>query len=411
MCCASEVPWGQQSGILRAMPTLLMSFHLLLIAADPSGSGEAPKELDHGELATVLTMLGIVVGAAIVAHLVLSWLLGRLARLSRGRLRWGGVMAGAARMPVGLAIWLLAATWMLEHGARLWVVISPSDDTVATDVDHFVHLILPAARIIIGVFCGTLFVARCVRGTQRMIEKQAADSESEMDMTALQALFGIGVVFVWILGIIVGMQSLGMNMSAILTIGGIGSAAFAFASKDVIANFFGGIMVLFNRPFKVGDWVVVKGVEGGIERIGLYATYIRTGDKRLVYVPNSVFVSGVIENTSERTNRRISETIGVRYDDFDVVEPIVANLESLFQGDEDIDQTQPVRINFGGYGDSTIDIAILAYTKTTALADYVKIRERLMLEVGRIVQKNGADFAFPTMTVDMPTATSSPQGS
>ena len=408
MCCSCEVPWRQERGILPIMPNLLMSLHRLLAAADPSGSGDTAGDLVHPELATLLTMLGMVLGAAIVAHIVLRWLLGRLARLSRGRLRWGGVLAGAARMPVGLAIWLLAATWMLEHGAGLWVIFSPGDHTAATDVDHFARMILPAARIIIAVFCGTLFVVRCVRGTQKMIEKQATDSGSEMDMTALQALFGIGVVFVWIVGVIVGMQALGMNMSAILTIGGIGSAAFAFASKDVIANFFGGIMVLFNRPFQVGDWVVVKGVEGGIERIGLYATYIRTGDKRLVYIPNSVFVSGVIENTSERTNRRISETIGVRYDDFDVVEPIVADLESLFQGDGAIDQNQPVRINFGGYGGSTIDIAILAYTKTTALAEFVKIRERLMLEVGRIVQKNGADFAFPTMTVDMSTATSPP---
>jgi MscS family membrane protein len=172
----------------------------------------------------------------------------------------------------------------------------------------------------------------------------------------------------------------------------------------VIANFFGGIMVLFNRPFRVGDWVVVKGIEGGIERIGLYATYIRTGDKRLVYVPNSIFVSGVIENTSKRTSRRLSETIGVRYDDFDAVERIIGDLGTLFEGDDAINHNQPVRVTFGGYGDSAIDISILAFTHTTSIAEYVKIRERLMLEVGRIVQKHGADFAFPTMTVDMPAA-------
>ncbi|MCP4759494.1 MAG: mechanosensitive ion channel family protein [Planctomycetes bacterium] len=372
----------------------------MTLTADPT-SEETIKSGVDTNFVSILTMLGIVVGAAIVLHVVLSWLLGRLARLSRGRLRWGGVLAGAARMPVGLAIWLLAATWMLEHGASLWVFFAPGDGTVATDVDHFVDMSLPAGRIIIAVFCMTLFAARTVRRTQHLIEDQARDSGSEMDMTALQALFGIGVVLVWIVGIIVGMQALGMNMSAILTIGGIGSAAFAFASKDVIANFFGGIMVLFNRPFRVGDWVVVKGVEGGIERIGLYATYIRTGDKRLVYVPNSVFVSGVIENTSERTNRRLSETIGVRYDDFDAVEAIIADIGAILEADEAIDHNQSVRVSFGGYGDSAIDIAILAFTTTTSIAEFVKIRERLMLQVGRIVQKHDADFAFPTMTVDV----------
>ncbi len=383
----------------------MMSLVMMLAPSDPTGSGDVAKDVVESELVTLLTMLGIVVVAAIVAHVVLGWLLSRLSRLSRGRLRWGGVLAEAAKFPVGLAIWLLAATWVLEHASALWVFFSKGDANVATDVDHFVHMILPAMRIIIAVFCGTLFVSRSVRRAQHVIEQQAADTGSEMDMTALQALFGIGVVFVWIIGVIVGMQSLGMNMSAILTIGGIGSAAFAFASKDVIANFFGGIMVLFNRPFRVGDWVIIKGIEGGIERIGLYATHIRTGDKRLVYVPNSVFVSGVIENTSERTNRRLSETIGVRYDDFDAVESIIADLEQLFAGDESIDHDQAVRVSFGGYGDSTIDISILAFTCTTSIAEFGKIRERLMLEVGRVVHKHGADFAFPTMTVDMPAQT------
>jgi len=364
----------------------------------------AVQEALAPDVTSMLTMLAIVVGAAIVSHIVVAWLLGRLSKLSKGKLRWGGVLAGALRMPAGLAIWLIAATWFLEHGAALWAHLSPGDDTIAQDVEHLITVALPAARIIIAVFCGTLFVARTVKRTQSLIERQAIETESEMDMTALQALFGIGVVLVWVLGIIVGMQALGMNMSAILTIGGIGSAAFAFASKDVIANFFGGIMVLFNRPFRVGDWVVVKGVEGGIERIGLYATHIRTGDKRIVYIPNSTFVSSVIENTSERTNRRMSETIGVRYDDFDAVEAIIADVQSLLEGDGDIDRDQAIRVNFGGYGDSTIDIAILCYTQTTSIAEYVKVRERLMLQVGRIVQQHGADFAFPTMTVDLPSA-------
>jgi MscS family membrane protein len=386
----------------------MMPFQFALSVPDPTVVEGTTSRFDNPELVSILTMLAIVLGVAIVAHVLLSWLLGRLARLSHGRLRWGGVLAGAASLPIGLAIWLLAATWVLEHGASVWVFFTPGDDNVATDVNHLVDMVLPAARIIIAVLCGTLFVSRSVRRSQGVIEDQARTSGSEMDMTALQALFGIGVVLVWILGVIVGMQALGMNMSAILTIGGIGSAAFAFASKDVIANFFGGIMVLFNRPFRVGDWVIVKGIEGGIERIGLYATYIRTGDKRLVYIPNSVFVSGVIENTSARTSRRLSETIGVRYDDFDVVEPILADLAALFESDTAIDHDQPVRVSFGGYGDSTIDIAILAFTTTTSIAEFVKVRQRLMLEVGRVVQKHGADFAFPTVTVDMPVATSSP---
>ena len=362
----------------------------------------AGAEVLPSDLSSALIWLGILIAAAILLHLVVGALLSRASKMTTGRMKWGGIVAGALQLPVGLAIWLLAATWIIEHGAGVWVQLAGKDDAVALDAAHLVNIILPQLRIIIVVFCGTLFVVRAVRRTQQLIEHQAAVSGSEMDLTALQALFGIGVVVVWVVGGIVGMQALGMNMSAILTIGGIGSAAFAFASKDVIANFFGGIMVLFNRPFRVGDWVLVKGVEGGVERIGLYATHIRTGDKRLVYIPNSTFVSSVIENFSERANRRLSETIGVRYDDFEVVNVIIDDIHKALQSHEAIDDDQAIRVSFGGYGDSSIDITILAYSKTSALDDFLDMRRQLMLEVGRIVHGHGADFAFPTMTLDMP---------
>ncbi len=387
------------------MMTFMIAMTVQVANANASDIGELA--LPQGDLTSALMWLGGVVLAAVILHVVLGGILARISRLTDGRMKWGGIVAGALQLPVGLAIWLLAGSWVIEHAANVWGQFTGPDHAVASDVSHFVNVLLPQVRIIIVVFCGTLFVVRCVRRTQRLIENQAAVSGSEMDLTALQALFGIGVVIIWVVGGIVGMQALGMNMSAILTIGGIGSAAFAFASKDVIANFFGGIMVLFNRPFRVGDWVLVKGVEGGVERIGLYATHIRTSDKRLVYIPNSTFVSSVIENFSARANRRLSETIGLRYDDFEVVELIIQDVRKALASSESIDQSQAVRVNFGGYGDSSIDVTILAYFKTAVLDDFLDWRREFMLEVGRIVHGHGADFAFPTMTLDMPSPSSS----
>ena len=93
----------------------------------------------------------------------------------------------------------------------------------------------------------------------------------------------------WLVGFIVTLQSLGINMNAVITIGGIGGAGIAFASKDVVANFFGGIVVMLNRPFKVGDTIVSGKINGKVERIGLYATYLKTEDGCSLYVPNSIF--------------------------------------------------------------------------------------------------------------------------
>ncbi|MDP7574823.1 MAG: hypothetical protein QF723_06920, partial [Phycisphaerales bacterium] len=118
------------------MSMFTVSLATLLAAADPGGSVDQAKGGADTELVTILTMLGIVVGAAIVAHVVVGWLLGRLARLSRGRLRWGGVVADAARMPAGLAIWLIAFTFVLEYGVALREYCFQCDDNVATDIDH-----------------------------------------------------------------------------------------------------------------------------------------------------------------------------------------------------------------------------------------------------------------------------------
>jgi hypothetical protein len=165
---------------------------------------DVPIDVLHPDLVAILTEVGIVLVSAIVLQVALSWILGHFARLKKGKMRWGGVAAGALRMPVSLALWLTAVTFLAAHGAEVWAHFSTGDSSVAADADHLVHRVLPSARIVFIVFCGTLFVARVVRRTQGMIEQQATESGSEMDITALQALFGIGIVLVWIVGVIVG---------------------------------------------------------------------------------------------------------------------------------------------------------------------------------------------------------------
>jgi MscS family membrane protein len=141
------------------------------------------------------------------------------------------------------------------------------------------------------IIIATWFVSRGLRAFSTILDNWHLDTDGiELDTTAIQALASIGVVLTWVLGIIVMLQTLGMNMNAVITLGGIGGAGIAFASKDVVANFFGGLLILFNRPFQVGDTIKSGSkVEGTVERIGLYATYLKTEDGNTLYVPNSIF--------------------------------------------------------------------------------------------------------------------------
>ena len=121
----------------------------------------------------------------------------------------------------------------------------------------------------------------------------------------------------WVLSALMVLQSLGVSVSGLLAFGGIGGIAVGFAAKDMLANFLGGLSIYLDRPFAVGDWIRSpdRSIEGTVEDIGLRVTRIRTFDQRPLYVPNSTFSSVSLENPSRMTNRRIYETIGVRYED------------------------------------------------------------------------------------------------
>ena len=180
------------------------------------------------------------------------------------------------------------------------------------------------------------------------------------------------------------------------------------AAKDLLANFFGGMMLYFDRPFKVGDWIRSpdRQIEGTVEKIGFRMTIIRTFDKRPLYVPNSVFSSVVVENASRMLNRRIKQSVGLRYCDAAVVGDVVRDIKTMLQNHPDIDTRQTLIVSFDTYGASSLNILVYTFTKTVEWAKYKDVQQNVMLKIVEIVHSHRADFAFPTTTLDMPAAAS-----
>ena len=145
-----------------------------------------------------------------------------------------------------------------------------------------------------------------------------------------------------ITALLIAMQLLGYSVSGLLAFGGIGGIAVGFAAKDLLANFFGGLMIYLDRPFSVGDWIRSpdKEIEGTVEDVGWRLTRIRTFDKRPLYIPNSVFASISVENPSRMTNRRIYETVGIRYCDMDSMNNIVQQVTQMLKDHDAIDNNQ-----------------------------------------------------------------------
>ena len=225
-----------------------------------------------------------------------------------------------------------------------------------------------------------------------------------VDETTADAISQLLRISVIITSILVGLQSLGFNISAILAFGGIGGIAIGFAAKDLLANFFGGLMIYLDRPFDVGDWVRSpdREIEGTIENIGWRLTRIRTFDKRALYVPNSIFANISVENPSRMTHRRIKETVGIRYDDVSKMETIIDDVKKMLQEHEDIDSSQTLIVNFNEFAPSSLDFFIYTFTKTTNWIRFHEVKQDVLLKVIRIVESHGAECAFPTSTLHIP---------
>ena len=232
---------------------------------------------------------------------------------------------------------------------------------------------------------------------------QRLESMSKWDPVTIEALVKIFKLTVFIFTALFVLSSLGVNLTGLIAFGGMGGIAVGFAAKDLVGNLIGGLMIYIDKPFKVGEWVRSpdKSIEGTVEKIGWRMTVIRTFDKRPLYIPNGTFSTISIENPTRMNNRRIKETVGVRYDDLKQVESISEAIKQMLIDNDDIDKNQTLFVYLGAFGASTLDIDIYTFTKTTKWVEYRRIKQEVLLAIANIIEAHGAEIAFPTRTIHM----------
>jgi len=196
-------------------------------------------------------------------------------------------------------------------------------------------------------------------------------------------------------------EHFGMSLSGLMTFGGIGGIAIGMAGRDILSNFFSGIMLYFDRPFNIGDWISSpdRKIEGTVVEIGWRITKIITFDHRPLYVPNSIFSSISVENPGQMTNRRITTELGLRYDDADKIGVIVEDIRSMLMQHDKIDTKQTLLVNFNQFADSSLNIMVYCFTKTTVWSEWLAVQQEVYLKMIEIIHQHDADFAFPTQTV------------
>ena len=233
-----------------------------------------------------------------------------------------------------------------------------------------------------------------------------ADREAkgeEVDRATLDAIVKLLRLSVMITAFLVALQTLGFSISGVLAFGGIGGIAVGFAARDLLANFFGGMMIYLDRPFAIGDWIRSpdRQIEGTVERIGWRLTVIRGFDTRPLYIPNSAFANIAVENPSRMRNRRIYETIGIRYDDVAKMGAIVGDVEAMLRAHADIGTDEFMMVNFNAFAPSSLDFFVYCYTRTTDWAQFHQVKQDVLLRIAEIIARHGAEIAFPTSTVHL----------
>lgn len=180
---------------------------------------------------------------------------------------------------------------------------------------------------------------------------------------------------------------------------GLGGLAFALAAKEAVGNLIGGIVIVTEKPFSIGEWILTPSVEGTVEDINFRSTKIRTFSQALVTVPNSTLANEPITNWSRMGKRRINFHLGLNYQTSkEQIERVVMRIEHMLRTHEEI-HPDTIMVAFDHYNDSSLDILMYFFTNTTVWAEHVKIKHDINLAIMGILEEEGVEVAFPSRTI------------
>jgi MscS family membrane protein len=335
------------------------------------------------ELVWIIEVFIIVLVTALVGFIAKRLLIKMAAKVGATRTRWDDVVLNALARPITWVIWLEG----LDIAA----------DVIYARTQSAIFTYSNSVRDVGILLCLTWFVLGIIRGAEEELTRQS----DQVDKTTAQAIGKLLRLVVIITAALVILQTLGYSISGVLAMGGVGGIAIGFAAKDLLANFFGGLIIYLDRPFAVGDWVRSpdRAIEGTVEHIGWRMTMIRNFQSQPIYVPNSVFSNVIVENPSRMSNRRIYETIGLRYSDLTSMDQIVADVVAMLKNHPEIEPDKTMIVNFNEFSDFSVDFFVYCFTKTTQWVKFHEVKQNVMLRIAEIVEANNAEIAFPTSTI------------
>ncbi len=336
---------------------------------------------------TALIAFGILIAGLIVKRIVLKKLIAVFKKVSSlSKTKADDFISDNVLQPLGRVILLLAVYFAVQ-------LFKPYIKS------ELVFKVVDNGFLVIFIYFLISVVFVFIDGLSIYIEEWASKTKSPVDdqlSIILKKALKITVVVIAVMFLI---QNLGYSISGLVASLGLGGLTIAMAAKDAVSNFFGSLIIVFDSPFKVGDWIKAGGIEGVVEELGFRSTKIRTFEKSLVTVPNSIVANTSIENFTIRDRRRIKFTLGIEYrTPVDKIEKIVEGIKQLIETNEGI-LTDFYLVNFNSLSSSSLDIFVYCFTNTTVWADYMKIREQFLVDILKLCEKEGVGIAFPSQSV------------
>lgn len=346
--------------------------------------GPLQKEVLGNPLWRYLLFLFVLVLALIISK-ILDFLFTRQFKHWSDRL-FGGEGARVAekvRKPIRYVLLILA------------IRIGVAAFNLSTEVEYIVSVILDLLFIALVAFV----LIRGVDILEAWFIPRIEKTETKLDDQLIPIIRKALKIFIGVLGFIFILERLDQPVTGLVASLGLGGLALALAAQETLANLFGSIAILADRPFHVGERVQAEGHDGPIESIGLRSTRIRTLDGTLVSVPNSKMANTVINNIQKRPTIKRLYTVGVTYDTgFEKMKRALEILRDIHKEAPDVDNYW---VYFSGFGASSLDILVICWSQRLAYEEYLKQQEWINLEIIRRFDEADIEIAFPTRTLWM----------
>jgi len=263
------------------------------------------------------------------------------------------------------------------------------------DFNSFLVTGLNIAETIFWVFV-FIKIMKLVLALYKSISKK---THSKLDEQLAPILGKLLTGIVVLIGFLHILTIYGVDPTAVLAGASIGGIAIAFAAQDSVKNLLGTVVIFLDKPFHLGDWVVIGGAEGTIEKVGFRSTQIRAADTTLFQIPNSLVSEAEINNKGLRTYRRYNTELGIKYDTPpELIEAFVLGIREIIKEHPDT-RSQSYNVEFTGFGDSALLIMVNVYFKHLDWGGEQSSKHRLHLAIVKLAAVLGVDFAFPSTTV------------